>query len=276
MKKHLPADYHLHTHHSGDSEAPMDKVIESAINLGLPAMCITEHMDMDFPVAPGEKPDIFEVDTDAYHAEYLEMKEKYKDKIDICFGIELGLQPHIVQQNKEFIEKYPFDFVIGSNHISHRMDPFYPGFYEGRSEKEAFAEFFESTLENITVFDDFDVLGHLDYIVRYAPNQDKNYNYEDHREILDEILKTLIKKEKGLDINTKSLYMKSPLKDANPSTAILKRFHELGGEIITFGSDAHKPEDVGKSFEQGVEIAKACGFTKYCRFKSRKPQFFDL
>ncbi len=276
MKNQFPADYHLHTHHSGDSEAPMEKVIESAIIKNLPAICITEHMDLDFPVAPGDKPGIFEVDTDAYRAEYLLMKEKYKDQIDICFGIELGLQPHIVQQNKDYISKYPFDFVIGSNHLSHRMDPFYPAFYEGRSEKEAFAEFFESTLENISVFDDFDVLGHLDYIVRYAPNQDKNYNYEDHRKVLDEILLTLIKKGKGLDLNTKSLYMKSPLADPNPSIAILRRYRELGGEIITFGSDAHKPEDVGKSFEKAVEIAKSCGFSKYCRFKNRTPEFYDL
>lgn len=276
MARILPADFHMHTHHSGDCDTPMEKVIEKALEKKLPAICITEHMDMDYIISDTEPEGLFEVNTDEYQDELLLFKEKYAGIIDIYFGIELGLQPHIVQQNLDYIRKYPFDFVIGSNHLCHRKDPYYSSFYEGRSEKAAFLEFFESTLENIQLFDDFDVLGHLDYLVRYAPTQNKNYSYNDYSDVIDEILKTLIAKGKGLDINTKALYSEPSLGDLNPAKDIIARFHELGGEIITFGSDAHKPECVGLGFETAVEMVKACGFTRYALFSSRKPTFYDL
>ncbi|WP_408071596.1 histidinol-phosphatase HisJ family protein [Butyrivibrio sp. JL13D10] len=276
MAKILPADFHLHTHHSGDCDSPMELVIEKAIEKGLPAICITEHMDMDYVISEETPEGLFEVDTDAYQKELLILKGKYKEKIDIFFGIELGLQPQIVSANDDYIKKYPFDFVIGSNHLCHRQDPYYSYFYEGRTETEAFREFFESTLENITLFDNFDVLGHLDYLVRYAPNLNKNYKYHDYSDVIDEILRILINKGKGLDINTKSLYSEPSLNDLNPCKDIIKRYHELGGEIITFGSDAHYPENVGLGFETAVEIVKACGFRHYTLFSNREPKFIKL
>ncbi len=276
MSNILPADYHLHTHHSGDSDAPMEDVIKKAIERKLPAICITEHMDMDYPILPDIKEKMFEVDTDAYHKEYLALSKTYKDIIPVRFGIELGLQPQVADFNRKYIKEYPFDFVIGSNHVCHGEDPYYPSFYENRTEKEAFKFFFETTLENIKCFDDFDVFGHLDYIVRYAPNRDKNYKYEDYKDILDEILTLLISKKKGLDINTKALYGSNAMENPNPSREILTRFKQLGGEIITFGSDAHKAKDVSKEFEKAADIARMSGFTKYCQFIKREPVFFDL
>ena len=276
MARNLPADFHMHTHHSGDCDTPMEKVIEKALEKNLPAICITEHMDMDYIVCEMDPAGKFEVDTDEYQDELMLFREKYAGIIDIYFGVELGLQPHIVQRNAEYIKKYPFDFVIGSNHLCHGQDPYYSSFYEGRRESEAFQEFFESTLENIQLFDDFDVLGHLDYIVRYAPTQNKNYSYSDYSDVIDEILKTLIAKGKGLDINTKALYSEPSLGDLNPAKDIIARYHELGGEIITFGSDAHKSECVGLGFETAVEMVKVCGFTRYAQFVQRKPTFYDL
>ena len=272
----LPADYHLHTHHSGDSDAPMEKTIESAIARGLKTICITEHMDFDYPVFENVPEGLFEVDTDAYHAEHKELSSKYKDKINVRFGIELGLQPHLAERNKAYLEKYPFDFVIGSNHLCHTKDPYYPSFYEGRELKDAYIEFFESTLENIQAFDNFDVLGHLDYLVRYAPGQESNYNYMDYTDITDKILTLIIEKGKGLDVNTKALYSDPPFENPNPCKGILTRYKELGGEIITFGSDAHKPENVAGGFEKAVQIVRACGFTKYCTFSARKVEFHNL
>ncbi|WP_029322161.1 histidinol-phosphatase HisJ family protein [Butyrivibrio sp. AE3004] len=276
MSKILPADFHMHTHHSGDSEAPMEMMIEKALQKKLPAICITEHMDMDYPSTPDLAPGIFEVNTDEYMSELLQYKAKYTGLIDIFFGIEVGLQPQIVPQNLDYIKKYPFDFVIGSNHVCHGKDPYYSSFYEGRSEKEAFTEFFESTLENIQLFDDFDVLGHLDYLVRYAPNLNKNYKYEDYADIIDEILKTLIAKGKGLDINTKSIYSEPSLGEPNPSKAVILRYHELGGQILTFGSDAHKPEHVALGFDTAVHMVKSCGFRYYTRFEKREAKFIKL
>ena len=276
MSHRLPADFHMHTHHSGDCDTPMEMVIEQAIKKNLPAICITEHMDLDYIVCETDPPGKFEVNTDEYQRELLELKQKYKGKLDIYFGIELGLQPQIVDKNNDYLSKYTFDFVIGSNHLVHGQDPYYLSFYEGRTEREAFMEFFESTLENIQLFDNFDVLGHLDYLVRYAPNLNHNYSYKDYSDIIDEILKTLISKGKGLDVNTKALYSEPSLGDLNPAKDILERYHELGGKIITFGSDAHKAENVALGFETAVEIAKSCGFKHYALFKNRKATFYRL
>ncbi len=272
----LPADYHLHTYHSGDSTAPMELVIESAIKRGLRSICITEHMDYDYPVSEDVPEGLFEVDTDAYYAEYKELSEKYKEKIIVRFGIELGLQPQLLTKNAEYIKKYPFDFVIGSNHLCHKKDPYYPPFYEGRTLKEAYTEFFEATLENVKLFDCFDVLGHLDYLVRYAPGKEESYDCRDYSDITDEILKVLIEKGKGLDVNTKALYSDPPFENPNPCKGLLIRYKELGGEIITFGSDAHKPEHVAGGFEKAIQIVKECGFDKYCTFSERKVEFHSL
>ncbi len=276
MSHRLPADFHMHTHHSGDCDTPMEMVIEQALEKKLPAICITEHMDMDYIICETDPAGKCEVNTDEYQDELFLYKKKYKGIIDIYFGIELGLQPQIVKTNADYINKYPFDFVIGSNHLVHKKDPYYSSFYEGRTEHEAFMEFFESTLENIQLFDDFDVLGHLDYLVRYAPNLNRDYRYKDYSDIIDEILKTLISKGKGLDVNTKALYSEPSLGDLNPSKDILARFRELGGEIITFGSDAHKAENVALGFDTAVEMAKVCGFKHYALFSNRKAKFVKL
>ena len=109
MAHRLPADFHLHTHHSGDCDTPMEMVIEQAIEKNLPAICITEHMDLDYIVCETDPPGKFEVNTDEYHKELLEFKDKYKGKLDIYFGIELGLQPQIVDKNNDYLRKYTFD-----------------------------------------------------------------------------------------------------------------------------------------------------------------------
>ncbi|MCR5772083.1 MAG: histidinol-phosphatase HisJ family protein [Butyrivibrio sp.] len=269
----ITSDYHMHSEHSGDSTAPMRSMIESSINKGLNEICFTEHMDLDYPIGPDNPEGFFEIDADAYREDFLKCKEEYKGKIDLHFGIELGLQPHIVKENTDFLNKYPFEFIIGSNHLCNHKDPYYPSFYEGRSSDDAIREFFESTLENIKYFHNFDVLGHLDYIVRYLPNPD-DYNFQNFSDIIDEILNILISENKGLDVNTKSF--QSGMNDPNPCIGILARFYELGGRIITFGSDAHKPEHIAYDFERARQTALKAGFTSYCTFADRKPVFHDL
>ena len=145
---------------------------------------------------------------------------------------------------------------------------------EGRDEKEVIKRYFESTLENIQAFNDFDCLGHLDYIVRYAPSGAPYYSYNMYKEIIDEILVTLVKNGKGLDLNTKALFRGS--KEPNPPADVLRRFHELGGRIITFGADAHTPEGIAGSFDKACEIAMNCGFTEYYTFDKRVPSAIKL
>lgn len=267
----ITADYHLHTNHSSDSEEPMEKMILQAIKLGLTQICFTEHMDMDFPPAPGDPSGQFLVNTDAYLFDVIRYREKYADKLQILFGIELGLQPHISKENAHYIKSFDFDFVIGSSHICNKKDPYWKSFYEGRREEDAYMEYFSSILDNLEVFSNFDVYGHLDYVVRYGPNKDSHYSYDAYRDILDKILETLLEKEKGIELNTGGLAY--GLKSTNPCADIIKRYKKLGGEIITVGSDAHSTQRMAYDFKRAAEILTECGFKYYTVFEKRMPEF---
>lgn len=263
-------DTHMHTRFSGDSDAPPEDMVKRAAALGLAGVCITDHMDYDYP----DDPDLFILDMENYAREVRCLQENYADGFPVLFGIELGLQPHLAKKHQALAEQYPFDFVIGSSHVVHGIDPYYPAYYEGRAQAEAYREYFESILENIRAFDAFDVYGHLDYVARYGPDKNAGCSYRDYRDVIDEILKTLIEKGKGIEINTAGL--KYGLGRPNPAEDILSRYREIGGEIITVGADAHRPEDIAYGFEKVPGILKKCGFSHYCIFRGRKPRFLPL
>ena len=270
----ISADYHLHTSHSTDSDEPMENMILKAIELGLTQICFTEHMDMDYPSEEGDPEGQFLVNTDSYLFDLIRYKEKYADKIKILFGIELGLQPHLSRENARYIKEYDFDFVIASSHVCNKRDPYLPSFYDGRTEEEAYREYFSSILDNLKCFSNFDVYGHLDYVVRYGPNQDRNYSYEKYKDILDRILETLLEKEKGIEINTGGL--KRGILEPHPCAGILKRYRELGGEIITVGSDAHDTAHIADEFKRAGKILTECGFKYYTTFEKRTPEFHKI
>lgn len=268
------SDFHVHSHHSGDSTAPMESMILRAIDLGLQTICFTEHNDFDYPDSPEDPGSVFLLNADSYLYELIGLKEKYAGKIQVLFGVELGLQPECMRKNAVFAKNFDFDFIIGSSHVCHGRDPYYPAFYEGRPEEEAYREYFSSILENVKKFQNFDVYGHLDYVVRYGPNGDKNYSYEKYGDVLDQILMTLLDKEKGIELNTGGI--KRGMKDFHPCMAVLKRYRELGGERITVGSDAHKPEDVAAHFDRAGQALRECGFKYYCIYEKRVPHFIKL
>lgn len=264
------SDSHLHSSFSSDSDTPMEEMIQTAISKGLSSMCFTEHQDLDFP--PGEFD--FLVDMDAYQQTLSTLAKKYQEQIHIHFGIELGLQPQLGNQLSDFVNSYPFDFVIGSVHVVDRLDPYESVFYENRSEKEAYLRYFTCLLENVKKYSCFDVCGHIDYVVRYGPNKNLYYSYQNYQEIIDEILRVLVNKNIGLECNTGGF--KYGLGHPNPTEEILKRYRELGGEIITLGSDAHVPQYIAYEFERAVDILKQYGFSYYTVFEKRKPIFFPL
>lgn len=263
-------DFHLHSDFSSDSRAPMEAMIQKGIVLGLPGMCFTEHMDLDFP--PGEYS--FLADLPAYKKSFDQLKEKYAQSLSLFFGLELGLQPHLKQEIPALAASMDFDFLIGSTHLADHMDPYEPAFYQGRTEKQAYLRYFEVVLENLNTFSCFDTCGHIDYVVRYGPNKNREYSYESYREILDEILKTLIEKGIALECNTAGF--KYCLGEPNPAKKVLRRYREMGGELLTLGSDGHAPEHIAYDFLRAGELLKDCGFCYYTIFRNRKPEFIKL
>lgn len=272
MDNRITWDCHMHSSFSADSHTPAEEMIRKAISLDMKGITFTEHLDPDYPQTP-ENLD-FSLDIDSYCKSLSLLKEKYSDKPEILFGIELGLQPHLADFFQKLLKEVPFDFVIGSSHVVHGFDPYYPDFFQGRRESLCYMEYFESILENLSVYSDFDVYGHIDYIVRYGPNQNREYSYGRYQDILDEILKKIISMEKGIELNTGGYHY--GLGEPNPCTAIIRRYKEMSGEIITIGADAHTPEKIGYAFDRAACVLENCGFRYYTVFKERKPEFLKL
>lgn len=266
------SDCHLHCHFSSDSEASPESMINNAVRLGLSHICFTDHNDYDYPKEDGKT--VFLLDLDAYLEKISVLKKTYKDKIDVRIGVEQGLQPHLCEQINNYDPAHRLDFIIGSTHLVDGSDPYYPSFWEHHSSRESICTYFENIYKSICCCDNFDVYGHLDYVVRYAPKKDADYQPADYTDLLDMILKKLIENGKGIEINTAGL--RYGLKEANPCCFILKRYRELGGEILTTGSDAHKPQDMAFAFDIIVDLLKDCGFSYYTLFHQRKPEFIRL
>lgn len=154
------------------------------------------------------------------------------------------------------------------------LDPYYSEFFEGKTDTQAFKEMMDETIKNIQLYTDYDSLGHLDYIVRYGRNREKEYSYQKYRDEIDFILKYLIEHGKGLEVNTAGLKYGLPF--AHPHPDIIKRYVQLGGEIITIGSDAHRPEHVAYDFEKVKPLLAECGVKYFTKFKERKPIFESI
>lgn len=261
------ADCHMHTHFSVDSDAEPEEMVKEAVRKGLKTICFTDHEDKDVVVEGQE----WVFDPEEYFRELGKLKEAYADKICVRIGVEIGLQPHLGGYFGKYTHTYPFDFVIGSVHVIDSQDPYYPEFFEGKSDEEAYRRTLEETLTDIRAVEDYDVLGHLDYVVRYGRKKEQEYSYRKFGDHIDEILRYLIGHGKGLELNTAGLKYGLPF--AHPHPDVLKRYRELGGEIITVGADAHRPEHIAYDFQKVNTILEECGFKYYSEFENRKPIF---
>ncbi len=263
------ADFHLHSDFSGDCHVPMKHMIEEAIHKGIQRLCFTDHHDMDYPT--GVLPIDFTLNIDAYVQQIEIYQHLYRDKIELLMGIELGVQPHLHPQLSQIVAAYPFDFVLASSHLAKGLDPYAPDFFQHYTQYDGYLAYFEDTLQNIQNYNDYDIYGHLDYIIRYGNFSHKHICYADFQDILDLILKGIIDQGKGIELNTSGF--RHNLMAPHPSIEILTRYYELGGEIITLGSDSHTPQTLMFQFDLGKEILKKIGFSHFTTFVQRKPYF---
>lgn len=271
----LQTDMHVHSNFSSDSKEKPEKIIEAAIDKGFSYVYFTDHHDMDFPVNP-EEPDMnFQLNFESYFARLSDLRTAYEGQIDVRIGVEQGICPEVAPRISELSNKYPFDFIIGSSHLTKldNGDPYYPYYYHGRRPVDAYREYFMSEVENVRLTDGFDVYGHLDYAVRYCPDKDFIYDFNDYRDIFEVLLKAFIHRGKGIEVNTAGI---NKIGYPHPHVEALKLYKELGGEIITVGSDAHQKEYIGYGFDVAEDLLKSLGFRYYTIFKNRTPEFIKL
>jgi histidinol phosphate phosphatase HisJ family len=262
-------DSHTHTTYSIDSEMNAEDATKKAAELGLEGIAFTDHMDIDYP---GDEEFNFSIQD---YSRYIDdLKNKYSDKIKVLKGIEIGVQPHVTAKNIEFSLSTDFDFIIASIHIIDRMDPYTGEFYIGRTKEDAFTRYLEAIYEGTLTFKNYDVIGHIGYIRRYGDIKDRSMFYKDYSDILDKILKQVIQDGKGIEVNTSGL--RGILGSTIPDESILTRYRELGGEIITIGSDAHAAKDIGSDFIETCQLIQKIGYKYTCHFINRKPVFDKL
>lgn len=259
-------DYHMHSDFSADCETPMEETIQAAINKGLTEICFTEHVDEDYP----DSSIVFELDVPRYSAAIKNMQAKYKEQITIKKGIEIGVQPHLLDRCEKLINGDTFDFVICSMHTTDRKDLHGGNLFADRTVSEAYELYYEELLYCVRHFSAYNVLGHIDLVKRYK-TLDTNENFHD---ILEQIFKVIIPQGKGIEVNTSGYHY--GLDHAMPSEDVLRLYKDCGGEIITLGSDAHKSNHVGRHFEEMCTLLNRIGFRYICSFEERKPIFHPI
>lgn len=283
----MTADYHVHTEFSDDSEYPMEDIVKDAIALGLEEICFTDHVDYGIksdwddkgeiryrkglPGEPKNMP-ILNVNYPLYYESYQKLQKQYKDEISLKFGLEFGMQSHTIQKYETLFKKYPFDFIILSLHQIDDKELWNQDFQQGKSQEEYTLAYYEELLYLVQNYHNYSILGHLDLIARY--DESGPYPFEKSKPLITQILKIVIADKKGLEVNTSS--HRYGLSDLSPSRDILKLYRELGGEILTIGSDSHKPEHLGAYIEETKEELKELGFHKICTFEKMKPVYHSL
>ena len=259
-------DYHMHSRVSFDGHDTGESMARAALAAGLKEICFTDHLDYDPMGLMGD----LTFRNEDYSAEY--------DKLEvpgllIRRGMEFGMTVDNRAQFKKDLQRRSFDFVLGSIHFVDDLDVYYPPYWQGKTVFEAERRYLEATLDCVKLHEDFDVLAHLTYIAKSTSHPaPRPVAYADHREIIDEILKVVAAKGKGMEINTSGVDRCGAFL---PSPDMLRRFREFGGEIVTIGSDAHRCNRVGQYSFDACEILKDI-FGYVCTFAERKPIFHKL
>jgi histidinol-phosphatase (PHP family) len=237
-------DSHVHSNWSPDADpnATFETQIEAAKAAGLNRIVFCDHVDIDAVHPLFQTP----IDYDAYIQAYRIAQSNAT--IDVRLGVEIGYQSHVKEEIQTFLSRYDFDFVILSIHYLERKDLYTQEYFEGKTKEEAYSIYFDTLYEAISNVDDFDVVGHLDYIPRYSPFGDYDLSY--HQPQIDRILKELVKRNKGIEINTSGYLTEGRM---YPRIEVVKRYLELGGTTITIGSDAHRPSEIARYYDQVKE-----------------------
>jgi histidinol-phosphatase (PHP family) len=257
-------DYHMHSNHSTDGKNSVNELCRGAIKNGIQEIVITDHFE------PNNKDKSYSAyNQKSYWSEMTKAKQQFKGKLKIKLGVELG-QPHIFKEVSEAVLKdFPYDYVIGSAHKLPTGLDMSEIDYTTISIEDVCSLYLKQ-IDALLDWGDFDCVGHIDLIKRYsASTYKKNLSLTCQHELLFQVLRKVINKGKGIEINTSGL--RQTPKETMPGLDVLSIYKKLGGEILTIGSDAHRAEDVGEGIQEAVLLAEEAGFRFITTFLQRKP-----
>lgn len=267
----IKIDFHTHSHFSPDANTTMQEMIDEAIKVGITHLAFTDHVDLDADLEA--TPVNWDFDRDASEKLLTHYKTLYSNQIKLYQGLEIGVQPHLSDKNTQIVSSNPYDFVIASLHAVDRRDLYQRLLLSSNKPVDAIRKYYEDYYSSVMRFNAYSVLGHLDLYLRYHPEL-AEVPYSKYSDYIDTLLKMIIEDGKGIEINAGGY--RYGLGSSNPSASILKRYRELGGEIITYGSDAHTPSYLGHEYEANMALLVSTGFKYICTFEQMHPKFHKI
>ena len=263
-------DLHLHSNFSFDSDEEAEKYIVGAVKAGASVLGFSEHYDYD---AVLDGADIAVADIPKYVASLEKLKERYGGQEILC-GIEFGYRAEAAEHYRQLISKYNFDYIINSLHtLPERGDCYSNAFFARKPLKDSYFDYFKGVLESVRADFDYQIIGHVGYVSRYRTGEGSRILYGDFSDILDEILLEIIRRDKCLEINTSTGLSNSKFL---PDCDILDRYLQLGGEKLSFGSDAHSADKYLRKYKDVEDYLKSAGVKYLFYYKNRKPVAYKI
>lgn len=263
----IPHDYHLHTNFSIDSRLPLAAACEAAIARGIPEICITDHVDF---VPTDASCDYF--DPDAFFTELDRCREQFRGQLTIRAGVEVGEAHRFPERVAALTNEHPFDFLIGSLHYVGDELVMTPDYFAGKSATDAYEAYFAELLAMVQQ-GDIDVVGHLDVPKRYGVAIHGPFDERAHAEAIRAVLRACVERGIGIEINTGSMRRTGV---PSPGPEALRWYRELGGELLTLGSDSHRAEHIGYELTAAAKMAREAGFRHLTTFEGRQPRMVPL
>lgn len=274
MVNNTLADMHTHSKYSHDSVCPIEEMCLSETEKGTKIFAVTDHCD----VFSFNDYDIFSPIQDAYE-QVKALNEKYRGSCTLLSGVEISEGFWFPEQYEKIHDLVPFDVIIGSVHCVKCKDLEMPYSKINFSQlsKDKIYTFLDCYFHDmITMLEktDFDILAHLTCPLRYISGKfGIAVDLKKFDSLITEILKTIIQKKIALEVNTSSFHL---INDFLPSGEIIKKYYNMGGRLITLGSDAHTAENASANFADAIELLKETGFEYICYFKDREAKKINI
>ncbi|MHB8963181.1 MAG: histidinol-phosphatase HisJ family protein [Saccharofermentanales bacterium] len=273
------ADTHIHTaDFSADAKMRSFELRDYVLAHTDVICCTTEHYDYGYPVPANQ----LICDIDRYYEAYIkagnEFKNQYSIPYPVLFGIEYNFIDHLADYYTALSDRYPFDSVICSVHLLDGTDPYYNREVFDAGRMKIYSSYLESIVDSLQDCRYFDIVGHFDYLSRYSGYPDAKIRYRDFSAYFDEIFRLAVKNSKAIEFNTStsSVFQGLGYEDYLPDPDIFKRYRELGGELVTYGSDAHNVDHILRLSAQAAGLLRGAGFEYLTYYKDRKPVLYKI
>ncbi len=264
-KSRTLVDMHTHTDNSFDGHSSPVYMCDTACNKGLGAIAFTDHCEIDAYYKDNGERNVRQA-----FFEIAKAKSAFMGKLLILNGIELGEPAYDIPLAEKVMSSQKFDVVIGSVHnLRGRRDFYYIEDFSDVDIEGTMREYFGEIL-NMLQWGKFDILAHITYPFRYLYSRNNiREDINKYKDLIDEILKLAAEKDIALEINSSGL--RQPINRLLPEKETVKRFKELGGKLVTVGSDAHYAKDIGVGIKDAIEAAKYAGFNAATVYQNRRP-----